>query len=224
MLILRPRPGADESAARAQALGLRPVVAPLFTVRPVAWTPPDPGGFDAVMMTSANAVRHGGAALVLYLGLPCYAVGESTAAAAREAGFGDVRTGPGDGAALLAAMAADGIARALHLCGRDRRAPDRAGPPVTAIPVYRADPAPSLPAEAEAAIGDGALVLLHSPRAASLFGTLTGNRRDRVDIAAISPAAAAAAGSGWRSAAVASRPRDEALLELAAKLCQTAPR
>ena len=42
VLILRPQPGADETAARARALGLEPLVAPLFTVRPLAWTPPDP--------------------------------------------------------------------------------------------------------------------------------------------------------------------------------------
>ncbi len=42
LLVLRPQPGADETAARARALGLEPVVAPLFSVRPLHWTPPDP--------------------------------------------------------------------------------------------------------------------------------------------------------------------------------------
>jgi uroporphyrinogen-III synthase len=224
VLILRPRPGADDSAAQARALGLRPAVAPLFTVRPIAWTPPDPGGFEAAMLTSANAARHGGAALSRYFGLPCYTVGEPTAAAAREAGFGDIRVGAGDGAALLAAMVADGVGRALHLCGRDRHALDRPGLTIDSVAVYAADPVSRLPAEAEAAIGQSALVLLHSPRAASLFRTLVGDRRNALDIAAISPAAAAAAGEGWRSVAVASRPRGDALLELAAKLCQTAAR
>ena len=58
MLILRPQPGADETAARARTLGLEPVVAPLFTIRPLAWEPPDPAEFDAVLLTSANAARH----------------------------------------------------------------------------------------------------------------------------------------------------------------------
>ena len=43
VLILRPQPGADESAARARALGLDPVVAPLFSLRPRSWEPPGPG-------------------------------------------------------------------------------------------------------------------------------------------------------------------------------------
>ena len=57
ILVLRPQPGADETAARARALGLELVVAPLFAVAPLAWTPPDPAGFDAVMLTSASAAR-----------------------------------------------------------------------------------------------------------------------------------------------------------------------
>ena len=77
----------------------------------------------------------------------------------------------------------------------------------------------------DAALTGGALVLLHSPRAARLFAELVDGAelaRDAVRIAAISPAALAAAGPGWRLAAAAARPRDDALLELAAKLCQTA--
>ena len=71
VLILRPQPGADESAARARALGLDPVVAPLFTVRPLAWEAPNPADFDAVMMTSANAARFGGDGLTPFIDLPC---------------------------------------------------------------------------------------------------------------------------------------------------------
>ena len=43
VLILRPQPGADETAERARALGLEAVVAPLFEVGPLAWTGPGPG-------------------------------------------------------------------------------------------------------------------------------------------------------------------------------------
>ena len=60
VLVLRPEPGAGETAARARALGLEPIVAPLFAVRPIAWAAPDPAAYDAVMLTSANAARHGG--------------------------------------------------------------------------------------------------------------------------------------------------------------------
>ena len=219
LLILRPQPGAARSAERARALGLEPVTAPLFTVRPIAWNPSD-AALDAVMLTSANAARHGGAGLAPFLAFPCYAVGESSAAAARAAGFRDVRTGPADAAALLDLMAADGVRRVLHLAGRDRLDLGHPAVAVDAVAVYAADARESLPAEAEAAIARDALVLLHSPRAAALFAGLAGARRAQIRIAAISPAAAAAAGPGWAAVAVAPRPRDEALLELAAKLCQ----
>ena len=221
VLILRPQPGADESAARARALGLEAVVAPLFEVRPLAWSGPDPGSVDAVMLTSANAARHAGTGLAAFAGLPCYAVGEATAAAARAAGFDHVRTGPDDGAALVATMAGDGVMTAFHPCGRERIPLDRRGIRLIEIPVYAAKATGRLAPEAGTALAQGAWALLHSPRAAARFGRLVGEGRGRVGIAAISPAVAAAAGEGWREVAVAPRPRDEALLELAAKLCQT---
>jgi uroporphyrinogen-III synthase len=45
--------------------------------------------------------------------------------------------------------------------------------------------------------------------------------RRRIAIAALSENVAAAAGAGWKHIASAERPSDDALLELAAKLCQT---
>ena len=222
VLIFRPQPGADETAGQARSIGLKPVLAPLFAVRPLAWLAPDPAGFDAVMLTSANAARHAGTALAPYLGLPCYAVGEATAAAASEAGFRDIRTGAEDGTALLALMAARNVQAALHFCGRDRLELGHPNFAIAPVPVYAADAVQRMPAAAEAALGEGALALLHSPRAAAVFGTLVGDRRAGIDIAAISTATARAAGGGWRSVAVAPRPRGQALLELAAKLCQTA--
>lgn len=213
LLILRPQPGADETAARAKALGLEPVVAPLFEVRPLAWTAPA-GPFDAVMLTSANAARHAGAGLAPFLGLPCFVVGEATAEAAQTAGFTDIRTGPADGAALVEELAAAGIAAALHLCGREH-IPLAGAVRIADVPVYAAEAVGAFPVEAR-----GALVLLHSPRAAVRFAELV-SERSAIRIAAISAATAEAAGKGWASVSIAARPRDEALLELAAKLCQT---
>jgi uroporphyrinogen-III synthase len=221
VLILRPQPGADETAALARALGLTPVVTPLFEIRPLDWQAPAAARFDAVMLTSANAARHAGPGLQAFLGLPCYAVGEATAAAAQEAGFGRVRAGAADAAALVAMMAGDGIGRALHLCGRERAEPSEGIVQLTRIPVYAAVPTGVLTGDAERALADGAVALLHSPRAAARFAELAGSRRPRIAVAAISDGAAAAAGPGWRAVAAAHRPSDKALLELAAKLCQT---
>ena len=216
VLILRPQPGADETAARARALGLEPVVAPLFSVRPLAWTPPDPGRFDAVMLTSASAARQAADGLAAFRSLPCYAVGEATAAAAGEAGFTDIRVGPDDGKALLLMMAEDEVRTAFHACGQDHLALGHPDVAITRVPVYAAEAAGRLPAPAE-----GLLALLHSPRAATLFAGLAGDK-SRIRLAAISAKTARAAGEGWQSVSLAPRPRDQALLELAVQLCQKA--
>lgn len=220
ILVLRPQPGADRTAERARALGLRPVVAPLFRIRALPWQAPDRAGYDALLLTSANAAREAGGGLASLLDLPCYAVGEATAQAAMEAGAQDVRIGPADGEALLRLMEADGVRSALHLCGREHRLPNRPTIAIASVPVYAAEAADRLPAEAEAAIAAGTVALLHSPRAAALYASLVGAERGRLAIAAISEAAARSAGSGWAAVEVAAEPRDQALLEAAAKLCQ----
>lgn len=225
MLILRPRPGAGRTAARAAALGLEPVIAPLFTVRPLPWHPPDAGGFDAVMLTSANAARLGGAGLAAFLALPCYAVGEATATAARDAGFDEVRTGRADGGTLTRMMAEAGVAHALHLAGSHHTDPGSPSIRIEQRLVYASDAVAALPPSARCALHEGALTLIHSSRAASVFGALVDAARlDRasLSLAAISREAAVAAGAGWKTVAAASAPRDAALLELAAKLCQSA--
>ena len=220
ILVLRPQPGADETAARAAALRLRAAIAPLFMVRPLEWTAPC-GPFDAVMLTSANAARHAGGGLTPFLALPCYAVGAATAHAAEAVGFTHIHVGPADGAALVAQMVRDGIGAVLHPCGADHIALTDPEMRIADVPVYVADPVTSLPSEADAALADGAMALLHSPRAAAVFAALVGPRGADIRLVAISDAAARAAGTGWASVAVAPRPRDEALLELAAKLCQS---
>ncbi len=220
-MILRPAAGAQRSAQRARALGLEPITAPLFTVRPLAWPLPDPSRFEALILTSANAALEAGDGLTSFRKLPCYAVGETTAEAAKKAGLRNPRIGPGDGVALVRIMAREGIASAVHLCGFEHKPLGGHGVAITSIPVYAAEPADALPEPAVDALRESALVLLHSPRAAATFARFVTERRSHVRLAVISASAAEAAGSGWAQLAVASRPRDEALLELAAKLCQT---
>jgi uroporphyrinogen-III synthase len=216
VLVLRPQPAADQTAARARALGLDPVVAPLFEIRSVPWLLPD-GSCDALLLTSANAARAAGP----LPDLPCYAVGETTAAAARSAGLRQVACGPSDGGAALALAAADGHRRILHLCGREHIPLEQPGIEVVRRVVYAAEEAAALAEEAREAVAAGAVVLLHSPRAARTFAACV-ERRDEIRIAAISPAAADAAGDGWRAVGTAVEPRDQALLEVAAQLCKAA--
>jgi uroporphyrinogen-III synthase len=210
LLILRPEPGASETAARAREMGLEAVVAPLFAIRPIPGPAVEADLYDAVLITSANGARHAPDGLAA---LPCFAVGERSAAAARAAGFADVRAGPSDGAAAAALMAAAGARRALHLCGSDRVAVSAPGVAIERRAVYSAEPVPQGP------FPRPAVALIHSPRAGSRFAALAGDRA-AIAIAAISAAAADAAGEGWAARAIAAEPRDHALLELAAKLCK----
>ena len=212
VLVLRPQPGADETVERARELGLEAVAIPLFEIEAVAWDAPEPGGFDGLLLTSANAVQLGGEQLSGLRGLKAYAVGEATAKAARDAGFDIAATGDSGVDRLLGSIEPD--LKLLHICGADRREPTEAKQSITAITVYRATPieAPDLRAAMES------VALIHSPRAGRRFAELV-SERETIAIAAISEAAAHAVGAGWRSVESAEQPTDEALLALAARLC-----
>ena len=82
LFAIRPEPGLSATVTAARAVGLAVHGEPLFTVRAVAWTAPDPAGVDGLLIGSANALRHGGPALEPLRGKPAYVVGEATAQAA----------------------------------------------------------------------------------------------------------------------------------------------
>lgn len=215
ILVLRPEPGASETVGRLRDRGLDASAVSLFAVEPVAWKPPDPARFDALLLTSANAVRHGGEQLGYLRGLPVHAVGEATAAAARDAGFDIASSGDAGVDRLLGSIEQE--LRLLHLCGPDRRQPIGARQQITAIPVYcaRTVERPDLTS------ANAGVALVHSPRAAARLAELIGPaERATIAIAAISDAAARAAGDGWKATYAATEPTEEALLALAARLCQ----
>lgn len=210
LIILRPEPGASASAAAACQAGLEGVSVPLFEIRPLAWTAPDPAGFDALVLTSANAARHGGEELEKLKGLPVHAVGEATAEAARGVGFDVASIGHGSGEELVGGLPR-GL-RLLHLAGRDHR-------PLSGMETLAVYDAVELPAPAELAVLSGAVVAVHSPRAGRRLAELARDKESTA-VAAISAAAAAACGTGWKEVAVASQPTDRALLAVAARLCE----
>jgi uroporphyrinogen-III synthase len=211
VVVLRPKPGASETVKRARELGLEPVSVPLFEVEAVEWTMPD-GAFDGVLLTSANAVRQAGEQLQKLRALPAYTVGEATAEAARDAGFDVAATGD-DGVERLLGSIDPGL-RLIHLCGEDRKSAPDARQEIEPVAVYRSR------AIQAPALGDvnGSVALVHSPRAGSRLGELV---KDKASIAvvAISEAAANAVGEGWEVVTAADKPTDDAMLALAAELC-----
>lgn len=215
ILVLRPQPGNEATARRIEARGGTAIRLPLFAVRALDWTVPDPADHDALILTSANAIRHAGPQLERLRALPVWAVGRATAEAVREAGFEAVRQGEGGMDALADVARAAGVRRALHLAGREHHA----GAPdiVTATRiVYASEP---LPVAAAMAAGLGECVaLLHSARAGAALAALPGIDRAAIRLAAISEPAARAAGEGWRSVDIAMHPRDPDLIDLALRL------
>ena len=123
--ITRPQPGADRTAATLAVAGYDPFLLPLTEIRAL-----DPGlhadelrAFDAVAVTSANALRHAPDGLVAALrGTPLYAVGDATASEAEARGFSRAMSARGavdDLADLIAERERPGAA-ILYLCGRTR--------------------------------------------------------------------------------------------------------
>jgi len=216
VLVLRPEPGASATVAKARERGLDAVAVPLFEIEPVAWDAPEAGGFDGLLLTSANAVRCAGEQLEKLRGLKAFAVGDATAEAARDAGFGIASTGDSGVDRLLGSIEPD--LKLLHLCGEHRREARDSRQSITRVIVYRsrAIEVPDIPRQGQT------VALVHSPRAGERFSEVTSNRSS-ISIAAISQAAAEAAGRGWRALEVAEQASDDALLALATRLCNNSP-
>jgi uroporphyrinogen-III synthase len=212
LLVLRPEPGASATVAKAKQLGLNATAIPLFKIVRLDWAAPEPSRFDALLLTSANAIRHSGEKLGGLRGLPVYAVGATTAETAREAGFDIAATGEGGVDRLLGSIEPD--LKLLHLCGADHHEPEGPRQAITRLPVYRAEPI----GDPDLAGAEGAVALIHSPRAGQRFAQLIEDK-GAIALVAISDAAAKATGDGWEKVAVAEQPSDDALLALAAPLC-----
>jgi uroporphyrinogen-III synthase len=217
VLVLRPEPGASATAGRVRERGLEPVVIPLFEIEAVDWKAPDAGGFDGLLLTSANAVRCGGEQLKDLRGLPVNAVGAATAEAARGEGFDIASTGDAGVERLLGSIAPE--LKLLHLAGEDRKIPADVRQEITSVTVYRAkainDP--------DLSTAPGRVALIHSPRAGRRFAELVEREKGSIAIAAMNAEAAAAVGAGWAAVQIAESPTDEALLALTERLCNNMP-
>jgi uroporphyrinogen-III synthase len=181
LLVTRPDPDGERTAAKLRARGCEVLVAPLLRVEPTANAALGAGPWAALAMTSANAVhaaaRHPRRAELMPLAV--FAVGRRTAEVARAAGFSEVTSADGDVTdlvRLIGARCAGTPAPLLYLAGEDR-AGDLAGDlaaaglRVTTVVVYRAAAVESLPASVDAALRGGRLdgVLHFSRRGAEIY-------------------------------------------------------
>ena len=200
VLVTRPQPDDEATALSLRARGFEVLLAPMLRFEPVAFRDDAELDYGAVIVTSANALRGvapnlGGSRL---LKLPLFAVGEHTAAAARDAGFANVIAAGGDAVALrecvLAAVKRKTLKKTsplLYLAGADL-ARDLAGElgargfTVVTQTTYRMVPVSSLPRETcEAFAANRVEAVLHySGRSARAF--LEAARSAGVEISALS--------------------------------------
>lgn len=214
--VLRPEPGNRVTAAAIEARGRIAIRMPLFEVRPEPWTLGDAGEFDALILTSANAIRHGGPGLAAFRHLPIYAVGAPTAETARQAGLDVVCVGTEGAEALVAMAEAAGIRRALHLAGRERTL-EAGGIVAQVIPVYASEPV----APRDVARLAASVALVQSARAGARLAEIVdaaGLTRRGIALVAVSARAAEAAGGGWEQRVVPGDIASEALIDAAIAL------
>lgn len=220
VLAVRPEPGLAATMAAGEELGLNMIGYPLFEVRALDWQCPDPASIDALLIGSANAIRHGGAALGRLKDKPVHAVGETTAAVAREVGFTVATTGSGGLQNVLDQVEAP--TRLLRIAGAERvpLVPPE-GVEMTEAVVYEAV-ALELPEPLRPLHDLGLTVLLHSAAAAEQFDRESRRlalQRSRIRLAVIGPRVASSAGKGWHSIHVSPAPSDRALLEMVREVC-----
>jgi len=232
VLITRPRPAASTLAARLAELGHESLVEPLLTIteEPDARTRIAGAldGAQALLFTSTNGVASFAAASGRR-GLGVLAVGDGTAAAARQAGLAEVESAQGDVAALVTLVEAgleptagtlvhaSGHMVAGDLAGRLTRL----GFEVRSVPVYRAVAADALSAPTVTAFRAGQVdaALFFSPRTAATFVRLAraaGMERSCARTAGVALSAAVAVeleGLGWRHVLVADAPTEAAVLK-----------
>lgn len=222
LVVIRPEPGASATLAAASALGLDAHGYPLFEIVPHDWDALDPDTIDALLIGSANTLRHGGETLLRFIAKPVYAVGETTAAAARSAGFTVAATARGGLQAVMSQIAPQH--RRLLRPGGDVRVPLAIPDHCTVIErvVYASQPL-AMPDPLARLLARPAVVALHSAEAARHFRAeceRLGLDRIRLTIAAMGKRIAAAAGPGWSACAVAEQADNASLLALAGQLCK----
>ncbi len=226
-LVTRPADDAEPLAEALRARDIVPLIDPMLRIEAIAEAPVALDGVQAVLFTSTNGVR-AFARAETRRDLPAYAVGDSTASAARQAGFADVKSAAGDSAAL-ARLVIDECdpdkgallhARGADVAGDLADTLEAAEFELRTAELYRAVPADALGDETRRALAEGTLdiALFYSPRTAQIFAGLVrdaqlGDALSPVTAICLSPAVAdALAGLDWKSVAVADRPTQGALL------------
>lgn len=235
VLVTRPLPDAEATAADLRARGFEAVAVPMLRFEPFGFDEKAETAYGGIIVTSANAVRAVEAQLAEspLLKLPLFAVGERTAAVARGAGFGNVMSAEGEAGSLRDLVVETAKAKKLkkkspllYLAGEevsrdlagDLR--ERGFEVVTHI-AYRMVPAKTLPREVIDGFAAGRIeaVLHYSRRSARAF--VEAARSGGVEISALAlpqccisaQVAEIVREAGATQVTVAAQPNENALFE-----------
>ena len=186
LLVTRPSEDAPRVVEALRRMGIRALVAPLIFIEPVAGAAPDFAGVQAVLATSANGAR-ALAKVERRRDILLFAVGDATAATAREAGFEFVESAVGDVESLVQLVRGrlDPAAGALlhvagtHVAGDLAARLDGAGFRYRRAVLYQARAAEKFSAETVRALAGGTIdgALFFSPRTAATFVNLSQQAR-----------------------------------------------
>jgi len=246
VLVTRPDPDNEATAEALRARGFDVMLAPMLRFVAVGYSDQPDETYDAVLVTSANALRACESAAISehLLALPLFAVGEQTSEAARRTGFRQVMTANSGSASLrdLVLKSVKGKiigkqARLLYLAGADL-ARDLAGElgaqglTVMTQTTYRMLPTAELPFDVGEAIAMGRIqaVLHYSRRSARAF--VEAVRLAGVEISALSivqgclseSIAAVLRDAGATRVIIPPRADENALLDGLARALRPAPR
>ena len=230
VVLTRPDPDNDALSDALSTHGIACLVAPMLTIE--ATDVPGLGAAlseaQAILATSANGIR-ALASAAEGRDVPLIAVGDATAAAARQAGFAQVTSADGDSAALAVLAEAELDPKAgplVHVAGSDVAGDletilGGAGFDYRRIEVYDAVATTTLPSALSEALRGAAVdgVAFFSPRTAATFAALVREASlvdtlKSVTAYCLSDAVAAAVeAEPWQRVSIAPRPRIDVLID-----------
>jgi uroporphyrinogen-III synthase len=227
LLVTRPEPEGERTAAALRARGHEVALAPLLRIEPLDFALPEKS-WSAVVMTSTNAARAVAAHAQrdLLTALDAFTVGRHTAEAARAAGFRAVYSADGDKddlIDLLRAHRGKELRPLLYLAGEDRAGDLAVGDvPIVTVVSYRAIKVERFPRAVADALARGALdgVLHFSRRSAEAYVDCAARERMRehalkpVQFCLSRQVSQPLAAAGASTIHIAARPDEAAMIDL----------
>ena len=226
VLVTRPEPGASRTMNALIARGIDAVSIPLTEIKALAFETPN-REFDALIITSQNAIVHGASLLDRFKHLPVFAVGNRTAETLRHQGH-CIQAWAETAQDLLPMIVALRPKHALYICGQTRRPELEAGLqnnsiPVTALETYRSTPIENIDIRMAAFFNSSAepVILCHAPSAVDAFivAMQHQNLPTKTQFLCMSQAILSQLPEHWQSKArISARPDEAAMIDMLDKM------